>query len=212
MLDFGFFKMPTDLFLLILAIFLIALQLLFCFKVKNKIIRIIPVGLFVALTAVFGVLVFVLEGWRSMGCFAFAIWSALMTLVCCIGWCVFGVFRLIQKRFRDRKTGKKILITSACSIIALAISVGVFWYCHPTHYKYNDRLIIGNTSEKITERYGEFYYVSYNEAGDIYCATYMIRDNTPEMIMSYDDSLWYEIYFLNGIAVRVSLREGYPGG
>ena len=100
MLDFGFFKMPTDLFLLILAIFLIALQLLFCFKVKNKIISIIPVGLFVALTAVFGVIVFVLDGWDSIGCLVLAIWSALMALACGIG---FGVWWLIRKKFGGNK-------------------------------------------------------------------------------------------------------------
>ena len=40
----------------------------------------------------------------------------------------------------------------------------------------------------------------------------MIRDNTPELIMSYDNSLWYKIYFEDGKAVRVNLREGYIGG
>ena len=42
--------------------------------------------------------------------------------------------------------------------------------------------------------------------------TYKIRDNTPEWVMSYDDSLWYEIYFHDGIAEYVKLREGYLGG
>lgn len=40
----------------------------------------------------------------------------------------------------------------------------------------------------------------------------MIRDNTSELIMSYDNSLWYEIYFENGVAAEVKLREGYVGG
>ena len=43
-------------------------------------------------------------------------------------------------------------------------------------------------------------------------AEYQIRDNTPEFIMSYDNSLWYEIYFQDGVAVKVALREGYIGG
>lgn len=40
----------------------------------------------------------------------------------------------------------------------------------------------------------------------------MIRENTPELIMSYDNSLWYEIYFENGVAVKVNLLEGWYGG
>ena len=42
--------------------------------------------------------------------------------------------------------------------------------------------------------------------------TYMIRDDTPEWIMGYDNSLWYEIYFEDGVAVEVALRKGYLGG
>ena len=100
MLDFGFFKMPTDLFLLILAIFLILVQLLLCLKAKSKIIRLIPIGLFVLLTAVFGALIFVLDGWDSIGCLVLAIWSALMALACGIG---FGVWWIIRKKFGGNK-------------------------------------------------------------------------------------------------------------
>ena len=88
----------------------------------------------------------------------------------------------------------------------------MFWYYHPTHYRYNDRFIIGATEEKIAEKYGEFSRVFRNEEGAICRGIYMVRDNTPELIMSYDNSLWYEIYFENGIAVSVRLQEGWYGG
>lgn len=39
----------------------------------------------------------------------------------------------------------------------------------------------------------------------------MISDNTPELIMSCDNFLWYEIHFKDGIAVKIKLREGYIG-
>lgn len=107
---------------------------------------------------------------------------------------------------------KKIRITFICAIIVLALSISIFWYYHPTFYKYNDRFIIGNTAEKITEKYGEFSVVRRNETGEMFCGVYKIRDNTPELIMSYDNSLWYEIYFDNGIAVSVRLQEGWYGG
>lgn len=107
---------------------------------------------------------------------------------------------------------KKILIISICAIITLALAIGIFWYYHPTYYKYNDRFIIGNTAEQIIEEYGDFSVVRRNEVGKMFCGVYKIRDNTPELIMSYDNSLWYEIYFENGIAVSVRLQEGWYGG
>lgn len=107
---------------------------------------------------------------------------------------------------------KKILISSVCFVAFLAFSIGVWAFYHPTHYKFNDRVIIGNTEENIVDRYGAFSKSRYNEADEITYGAYMVQDNTPELIMSYDDSLWYEIYFENGIAVRVRLQEGWYGG
>ena len=107
---------------------------------------------------------------------------------------------------------RKILISSICIIIVFALSIGVFWYYHPTHYKFNDRFIIGNTEEKIVDKYGAFSKSRTNDAGEIRYGAYMIRDNTPELIISYDDSLWYEIYFKNGIATEVRIQEGWYGG
>ena len=107
---------------------------------------------------------------------------------------------------------KKILISSVCVFIVLALSVVVFRYYHPTHYKFNDRFIIGNTEENIVEKYGAFSKKRCNVSDKNFCGVYMIRDNTPELIMSYDNSLWYEIYFENGIAVSIRLQEGWYGG
>ena len=107
---------------------------------------------------------------------------------------------------------RKILISVICVAVILALSIGVFCYFHPTHYKFNDRFIIGKTEEDIVERYGEFTKSHRDESGEIEYGTYMIRDNTPELIMSYDNSLWYEIYFKDGIAAEVRLQEGLYGG
>ena len=107
---------------------------------------------------------------------------------------------------------KKILLSAICTIILLVVSIGIFHYYHPTHYKFNDRFIIGKTEEDIAERYGEFTKSRRNESGEITYGTYMIRDDTPELIMSYDNSLWYEVYFENGIAKEIRLQEGWYGG
>lgn len=97
-------------------------------------------------------------------------------------------------------------------VLIFAISLCAFRYYHPTHFMYNDRFVIGNTQENIIERYGNFYGMCQDKDGEISCGIYMIHDNTPEMMMSYDDSLWYEIYFENDIAVEVKLRKGHIGG
>ncbi len=107
---------------------------------------------------------------------------------------------------------KKIIIILASCILIVVAFICVFKYYHPTHFAYNDKFIIGNTQDNIVEKYGEFYSTHKNNDGEITRGTYMIQDNTPELIMSYDDSLWYEIYFENGVAVVVKLREGYIGG
>ena len=98
------------------------------------------------------------------------------------------------------------LLAIAGIVSLLVIGVSTFWYFHPTHFAYNDRFVLGSTKAQIQERYGSFY-----SEGTKIC-TYMIRDDTPELIMGYDNSLWYEIYFENGIAVSVDLRKGYLGG
>jgi len=94
----------------------------------------------------------------------------------------------------------------------LALSIGIFRYYHPTHYQFNDRFILGKAEADIVERYGDFTQSRRTESGEITYGTYMIHDNTPELVMSYDDSLWYEIYFENGIAAQIRLREGWYGG
>lgn len=107
---------------------------------------------------------------------------------------------------------KKIIISVVSLVLLLSVLTAIFFYYHPTYYKYNDRFIIGNTADEIIERYGEFSQAQRSEDGELTCGIYMIRDNTPEMIMSYDNSLWYEIYFQDGIAVSIKLQEGRRGG
>lgn len=107
---------------------------------------------------------------------------------------------------------KKLIISLLCVLLVLTISVGVFCYFHPTHYQFNDRFVIGSTYEQIVEKYGEFSQTRQNSNGQITFGSYMIHDDTPEMIMGYDNSLWYEITFQDGIATEVRLQKGRYGG
>ena len=108
-----------------------------------------------------------------------------------------------------KKTRNVLLV----ALLACVVGIGAFWYCHPTHFAYNDRLVLGNTEAAIVERYGEFDATFLNTKEQLSKAYYMIRDNTPELFFGdIDNSLWYEIKFENGVAVRVDLREGWFGG
>ncbi len=101
---------------------------------------------------------------------------------------------------------KKAIIIILSVLILLVAIIGLFKYCHPTHYSFYDRYVIGKPMQKIIDRYGEPYRTMENTI------TYKIRNNTPEWIMSKDDSLWYVIVFENDTAVEVYLREGNIGG
>ena len=107
---------------------------------------------------------------------------------------------------------KKILFPLLFAAIVLALSAALWMYIHPTHYRFNDRAVLGSTETAIVEKYGAFSTSRRSEDGILICGAYMVRDNTPELIMSYDNSLWYEIYFEDGIAVSVRLQEGRYGG
>lgn len=107
---------------------------------------------------------------------------------------------------------KRIIIGSLAALCFLLLCGGIVRYFHPTHISFNDRFVLGNAVSEIVERYGEFDRTYEDENLSLVKAEYMIRDNNPELIMGYDDSLWYEIYFQDGVAVKVNLREGTIGG
>lgn len=112
-----------------------------------------------------------------------------------------------------KKRWKVAVCISVCIFVAIALFIGIYHHYHPTHYLYNDSFIIGNTEENITERYGEFSKKWEDEqTKETTRAFYMIRNNTPELIMSYDNSLWYIIFFEDGVATKVDLMEGWYGG
>ena len=47
---------------------------------------------------------------------------------------------------------KKTIILVSVVLIVVAF-ICVYKYYHPTHFAYNDRFIVGNTQEKIVEKY-----------------------------------------------------------
>ncbi len=96
-----------------------------------------------------------------------------------------------------KKPTKLLIVVIAVFVVA----IGSFWYCHPTHYRYNDRFIIGSTIEQIEEKYGEMYrwYNPDDELEPI--GLYHIKK------VNYDLHRFYHIRFENDIAVEVQLVD-----
>lgn len=102
MLHFGAFEIRTDIFVYIVAVIVLLVQLLLCFKVKSRHVRLVPVYLFSLLTAVFAVLSLLFDGWDRVGFVALAVCAAFFLLVCGAAW---AIWRLVKRR-RENK-GKK---------------------------------------------------------------------------------------------------------
>ncbi len=134
--------------------------------------------------------------------------------MCVCGWAIWWIVDSLVAYIR--RSSKKQIITLfsviASALLIVVTAVSLFEYTYPTYYPYKDREIIGSTPEEIEEKYGEFWALYRDEENAPTFAKYMIRDNTPDLIMSKDDSLWYHIYFKDGVAVEVKLQEGWPGG
>ena len=73
-------------------------QLLLCFKAKSRIIRLTPIILLCVLTMMFFLLALNSTGWDDVGYIFFAIYAALMILMCGIGWGIWAVVHDLKKK------------------------------------------------------------------------------------------------------------------
>mgnify|MGYP003294204991 CR=1 FL=1 len=89
MLHFGIFDIRTDIFVLITSIILLSVQVLLCYKAKNKTVRLIPVYLFSILTVLFMILAFLNDDWDRFGCLVLASFTAILVVICSIGWIIY---------------------------------------------------------------------------------------------------------------------------
>lgn len=213
MIHIGSFDIKTEIFVLIVSLFLLSVQLLLCFKAKKLWVRLIPFGLFAGTAAVLLLASFIGDYYAPIF-FIYAIYSGFLALPCVGGWAIWWIVDSLVAYIR--KSSKKQIITLfsviASAVLIVVTAVSLWGYTYPTYYPYKDREIIGSTPEEIEDKYGEFWALYRDEENAPTFAKYMIRENTPDLIMSKDDSLWYHIYFKDGVAVKVKLQEGYPGG
>ena len=74
------------------------IQLVLCFKAKRRVFRLLPVTLLSAATLFFVAQAAASTGWDSLGYAIFGIFTALMLLMCGIGWGIWAVVNFLKKR------------------------------------------------------------------------------------------------------------------
>ncbi len=93
-----YFELDLPTFVIfVLAICVLTVQILLCFKVKRTFMKFIPMALLVVLTIVFSVCSASINGWDGLGYLFFALLSAGLIFVCGIGW---GVWAIVRKMNR----------------------------------------------------------------------------------------------------------------
>lgn len=212
MIHIGSFNIKTEIFVLIVSLLLMSVQLLLCFKAKRLWVRLIPFGLFAGVAAILILGVF-FRVYNGLVLFAYATDSGFLALVCACGWAIWWIVDSLVAFVR--KSTKKQIITLlsviASALLIVVTAVSLFKYNYPTHYPYKDCEIIGCTPEEIEAKYGEFWALYRNEENVPTAAEYMIREDYTDYLGN-DDSLSYYIVFKDGVAVRVRLQKGRPGG
>ena len=88
----------TTLTLLFSVILLLPLQLLLCFKVRNLLVRLLPVLILAALALALVGEVLVSAGWDSAGYLFLVIYIGFMLLACGIGWGIWAAARAAGKK------------------------------------------------------------------------------------------------------------------
>ena len=85
----------TTLTLLLSVFVLLPLQLLLCFKVRSRLLRLLPVILCFLLVGLFLFLAHCNPGWDSLGYLFLALFAGFLLAACGIAW---GIWAIINKR------------------------------------------------------------------------------------------------------------------
>jgi len=98
-------------------------------------------------------------------------------------------------------------------ILSALIMGGLFWVDHPTHYKYNDRFIIGSSIEEITSRYGEFDKVFYTDLSNttIASAGYLVQSEKKGFFGTSPEQYYMIVFDASGKAISVKIDGGWGG-
>lgn len=88
----------TTVVLIFSIVVLLSIQLLLCFKVKSRAIRLLPVIVLSILTIIFIVMSVAITGWDGLGYIFLAVFAGFMLLMCGVGW---GIWAIIKHKKRN---------------------------------------------------------------------------------------------------------------
>ena len=88
----------TTAVLIFSVVVLLLIQLLICFKVKNKVIRLLPVILLSIFTIFLVAMASTATGWDNLGYIFLAIFTGGMWLMCGVAWSIWGIIKRIKKK------------------------------------------------------------------------------------------------------------------
>ena len=88
----------TTAVLIFSIVVLLPIQLLLCFKVKSRAIRLLPVILLSIPTIIFTVMSVAITGWDGLGYIFLAIFTGFMLLMCGVGWGIWAISKHIKKK------------------------------------------------------------------------------------------------------------------
>lgn len=114
---------------------------------------------------------------------------------------------LIQRVVAQKKIVKTIVVFAIS--LGLLITIIIFEQSHRTYYKYNDAWIIGNSVEKVEERYGSFDLGEVKEWISGTVAYYIYVDDG--ILPDYGKHYYYLEYDESGIVYNVEDSLA-PGG
>ncbi len=88
----------VPIFLAVSVCVVLPIQLLLCFKVKSRIVRLIPIFLSVISLIFFTVMFFITSDWSKIAHLIFIIYSLFLLLMCGLAWLVFAISRRMRKK------------------------------------------------------------------------------------------------------------------
>lgn len=82
---------------------LLPIQLWLCFKVRSRILRLLPAIVFAVLTVALYSSAITASGWDGLAFIVLAILAGFMLLVCGLGWAIWAITRAVKKRSGSRQ-------------------------------------------------------------------------------------------------------------
>lgn len=88
----------TALILMFSIVIILPVQLLLCFTVKSRAIRLLPIIILSVLIGIFVIMAITINDLRAVGYVLLAVYAGFMTFACGIGWGIWAIAKKIKKK------------------------------------------------------------------------------------------------------------------